>query len=97
MKVFPERQMIELSRRNLLSLLAKLDGHPPNSACTITTPISDGVPLWSVHAVEDAEHYSDRPAGPMIAETERMLPYDQRMAAIPKRTPFSTSAYEGQS
>ena len=80
MKVLPERQMIELSRRNLLSLLAKLDGHPPNSACSIMAP--NDMPGWTVHAVEDAEHYADRPAGQMIAETERMLPYDQRMAAI---------------
>ena len=29
------RPRIVLSRRNLLALLAKLDGHPPDSACAI--------------------------------------------------------------
>ena len=32
-KINEETKTVELSRRNLLSLLAKLDGHPPNSAC----------------------------------------------------------------
>ena len=26
---------VELTRRNLMSLLAKLDGNPPGSACTL--------------------------------------------------------------
>lgn len=29
---------IELTERNLRSLLAKLDGHPPGSGCTILDP-----------------------------------------------------------
>jgi hypothetical protein len=58
---------VELTRRNLLSLLAKLDGHPADSACTIQSP--DG---FLVKAVEDDAHYSDRNAGHMHPETEKM-------------------------
>jgi hypothetical protein len=58
---------VELTRRNLLSLLAKLDGHPADSACTIQSP--DG---FLVKAVEDDAHYSDRRAGHMHPETEKM-------------------------
>jgi hypothetical protein len=73
MKVNEAERTIELTRRNLLALLAKLDGHPPNSACTICSPITIGVPSWCVRAVENDAHYSDRPPGPMIEETERMI------------------------
>jgi len=48
---------VVLSRRNLLSLLAKLDGHPPDSACTIYN--QDIV----VVAEPDEVHYADRDAG----------------------------------
>ena len=51
MKVLPESRIIELTRRNLESLLAKLDGHPPDSFCQLEL---DG---WTVRAVENAEHY----------------------------------------
>jgi len=61
--------VIELSRRNLTVLLAKLDSnkeHPGSSACTIGAPDR---PLW-VKAVEDEEHYSDRPPGGMLVRGE---------------------------
>lgn len=64
MKVKVAEQTVELTRRNLTVLLAKLDGHPKNSFCTIS---NDG---WYVTAVEDAEHYSDRRAGEMHPVTE---------------------------
>jgi homoserine kinase len=66
---------VKLSRRNLLTLLAKLDGHPPNSACTI----QGGSDAWGyfVVAEEDEEHYAHREGwptatkwGPMISSTE---------------------------
>lgn len=60
---------VELTRRNLNALLAKLDGNPPNSACTLTAPGS----TFFVKAVEDVEHYADRQPGRMVEETERML------------------------
>lgn len=60
---------IELTRRNLNALLAKLDGNPPNSACTILAPGS----TFFVKAVEDSEHYTDRRAGIMHPDTEAAL------------------------
>lgn len=72
MKVDVSSRTVELTRTNLLSLLAKLDGHPPNSACTITKAIA-GSCVWAVKAVEDDEHYGDRPRGLMVAETEAAL------------------------
>lgn len=68
MKVNRYSQTIELTRRNLNTLLTKLDGVPGDSACTIS---KDG---WLIRAVEDLEHYSDRPAGAMHPETEEKLP-----------------------
>lgn len=66
-----EMVTIELSRRNLLSLLAKLDGHPPDSARTIFSNMQ--LPFVFIKAVEDAEHYSDRPAGAMVDGTEEHI------------------------
>ncbi len=51
---------ITLSRSNLRALLAKLDGHPPNSACTIVKDTDIG--FLTVRAEEDAAHY-DEPRG----------------------------------
>lgn len=67
MRVVGDR-FLELSRTNLRTLLVKLDGHPPGSACTIGGHAdADG---WWVKAVEDAEHYADRPRGEMHPDTE---------------------------
>ena len=62
---------VELTRRNLSSLLAKLNGNPPNSACTLIDP-DDQI---AVKAVEDDEHYKaeGRPPGPMHDDTEKVL------------------------
>jgi hypothetical protein len=60
---------VELTRRNLLALLAKLDGNPPNSKCTIIDPQEK----VAVKAVENEEHYFDRDPGPMHLETEVIL------------------------
>ncbi len=49
---------VALSRRNLKILLAKLDGSPPNSACTIYYEGRDGKVLW-VTAEEDDVHYAN--------------------------------------
>lgn len=70
--------LLVVSRRNLLSLLAKLDGHPPGSMCTIGSPRdSDSPPVW-LKAEEDDVHYSHpsregAPPGPMHSDTEAML------------------------
>lgn len=58
---------VTLSRRNLLSLLAKLDGHPPGSSCTLGKGS-----VW-VRAEEDAAHYGSRTPGPMHPETEEEI------------------------
>jgi hypothetical protein len=48
--------MVTLSRHNLLTLLAKLDGYPSNSACTIALPGVEG-PELVVRAEENEAHY----------------------------------------
>lgn len=66
--------VVALSRRNLLTLLAKLDGHPANSACAIAHAGIEG-PALLVTAEDDETHYGSRavPPGPMHAETEEWL------------------------
>lgn len=56
--------MVELTRRNLTVLLAKLDDL--HSARTIVAPTGDVV----IRAVEDIEHYADREPGPMLVNGE---------------------------
>ena len=55
----PQFVSFELTRRNLLVLLAKLDD--PDSLRTII----DATGCVQVRAVEDQEHYADRSPGPM--------------------------------
>ncbi len=68
---------VVLSRRNLRTLLAKLDGNPPGSLCTIGVPPQYG--LFEVKAEEDEPHYADEArefrgvAGRMHPATERAL------------------------
>ena len=54
---------VELTRRNLETLLAKLDD--PLSARTLVSPGD----LIKVRAVEDDEHYSDRAPGKIFMPT----------------------------
>ena len=67
---------ITLSRRNLLSLLHKLD--MPGSARELIGPNRD----FSVCAEDDKEHYANRlPAGRMHPQTEKFIEraeYDRR-------------------
>ena len=58
------RRTLELTRRNLTVLLAKLDD--PSSLRTIIDP-DDQI---AVHAVEDYEHYRDRAPGAMLIKGE---------------------------
>lgn len=48
---------VRVSRRNLLTLLAKLEGDPSNSACTILGPAV--WPATTLVAEEDDVHYND--------------------------------------
>ena len=61
-----DQEVIEvvLSRRNLLTLVAKLDRHPPQSVATIIGPDEEGRPTLVVRAEEDSPHYGRRPFGP---------------------------------
>jgi hypothetical protein len=63
---------ITLSRRNLLALLGKLDGHPEGSGKTIAREAENGWRLVII-AEENPQHYGDRPAGAMEAATERYI------------------------
>lgn len=49
----------------------KLDGYPPNSACTILG--GDDAPGFLVTAEEDSVHYAHRPFGSMHPVTEAAL------------------------
>lgn len=60
---------LTLSRRNLLSLLHKVDWE--GSARTIQKHL-DGI-LLNVIVEDDAEHYGDNAAGIMHDETERFI------------------------
>jgi hypothetical protein len=55
--------LVELSRRNLEMLLAKLDD--PASVRTIHQVSEDGQIHVFVRAVENQEHYENRDPGPM--------------------------------
>lgn len=72
MRIEPDGSVV-LSRRNLLTLLAKLDGFPEDSALTIIGgSFAKGL---VVKAEEDEEHYGVRPVGPgvMHPDTEERL------------------------
>lgn len=71
---------VELTRRNLLTLLAKLDGNPPDSACTIAKIVGgDNEFYLTVKAVEDFAHYGGGvQPGSMHEDTERALAADSR-------------------
>jgi len=63
----PHRVRVWLSRRNLLALLAKLDGYPQESSCTL---VKDGL---AVTAEEDKDHYNGVKGGKMHPETEKKI------------------------
>lgn len=67
---------ITLSRRNLRTLLAKLDDHPADGEKSIAR--WDGVATVIVRAEEDEVHYAERPAGKMHPETESEIARQQR-------------------
>lgn len=64
-----DRVIVRLSRRNLLSLLTKLDH--PESARTIYRDTDGG--FLAVVAESDEAHYKDRQPGPMVGWTEREI------------------------
>lgn len=63
--------VLVVSRRNLTSLLAKLDGYPPNSLCTLMGGDEcEGVIL---RAEEDEVHYASRAPGHVHPSTGRRM------------------------
>lgn len=67
---------VTLSRRNLLALLAKLDGYPPESACELYKDFGSDVGRIRVLAEEDGPHYkrTELPyPGPMHPATEARI------------------------
>ena len=78
-KITDNGAFITLSRRNLLSLLAKLDGHPTPSAATLERV--DGDAFVSVKAEEDDVHYGERRPGEMHRETEAAIKHSEKSAA----------------
>lgn len=77
---------IYVSRRNLNTLIAKLDGFPPSSACTIAAP-SMYTPPFYITAEEDDVHYSHpsrqgEEAGVMHPHTEVKLLLDEGVDAM---------------
>ena len=87
--VTPAQIRIALSRRNLLTLLAKLEGHPPRSACTISFPGAAEEPALVVTAEPDDLHYGRRaaPPGLMHPETEAWIAHAAIEDAAPESTP----------
>lgn len=67
MREASEKHLV-LSRRNLVSLLAKVDGSPPDSFCTITG--GSEAEGWAISVEPDEVHYATRLAGPMHPDTE---------------------------
>jgi len=70
---------VYLSRRNLLTLLAKLDGHPPGSSRTIEGPIL--YPATTVTADEDEAHYAHESRGKAVGTPGPMHPRTERRIA----------------
>lgn len=70
MRAVGEKHLV-VSHRNLVSLLAKLDGHPPESYCTIVG--GDEADGWVLTAEVDQRHYAHRPPGWMHEDTEAAI------------------------
>ena len=87
--VTPAQIRIALSRRNLLTLLAKLEGHPPMSACMISFPGANEEPALVVTGEPDDVHYGRRAAspGPMHPDTEAWIAHVATQHAAPESTP----------
>jgi hypothetical protein len=77
MRLDPEKRTVELTRRNLVTLLAKLDD--PDSARTL---LREG---WAVKAVEDEAHYTDRPHGTVLPEHVRRINNDPTLRDLARR------------
>ena len=64
-----EKNKLVIGERNAKALLAKLNGYPENSACTIATQDYG----FFLTIEPDEVHYADRNPGIMCEETEEQL------------------------
>jgi hypothetical protein len=71
---------VTLSRRNLLTLVAKLDGNPPGSACTIGAPRAYGE-FWIV-AEEDDVHYAHPDRAEVVGDARPGVMHPDTEAAL---------------
>lgn len=79
-QVHTDGVIIALSRRNLLTLLAKLDGYPPHSAKTIMAPAVYG--NYGVVAEEDGEHYFSDHRREIVGDTRPGIMHITTEAAL---------------
>ena len=68
----PDTIYVSLSRRNLVTLLAKLDGEPAGSQCTLERVCENGTAVI-VKAEPDDQHYQGRIPGRMHPDTEAAI------------------------
>jgi hypothetical protein len=67
---------VQVSRSNLTALLAKLNGRPPDSVCTLLRYDQSAECYLRIQAVEDGAHYASRDRGIMHEDTERAMQPD---------------------
>lgn len=79
----PQVTTVILSERNVRSLMAKLEGHPPNSALELRKNLDAGGVLV-VKVERDDEHYGSRGYGPgeMHPDTEAALAQPQTVKKV---------------
>jgi hypothetical protein len=81
---------VTLSRRNLLSLLHKLDWE--DSERTLQKHLYPSEILLTVMAEDDEEHYGDREAGVMHEKTERFIEQQAEVRREPRERVESEEA-----
>ncbi|MBV9100107.1 MAG: hypothetical protein JOZ46_01365 [Candidatus Dormibacteraeota bacterium] len=64
---------VTLSRRNLVTLLANLEGKPSYTDCSLYRRQSTDSPVLVVHVEPDSVHYRDRDVGSMPPSVEAFI------------------------
>ena len=85
---------VTLSRRNLLALLAKVEGHPSVSSVAIIFPGTGAEPTLVVLAESDSVHYEGRGPGPMHPATEAWIRAHDRQQDAGRAVPRSEESPE---
>lgn len=93
----PDLVKVTLSRRNLLTLLANLEGFPWWTNCTIYRRSDLSLPVLAVQAEPDDVHYAGRPAGRMAAEAEAWMEIvESASRSFGSATAPSTDQFQGR-